>query len=123
MVSLACSMEASQAVDRARAAGTDRAGLRQSLNAFTAGVTASPPALTTVLPPAGTVVVVGTTVLTVPSPPPVPPRWDEGERLSRTDLLALAGRFQAASKMPGVGDVAQDLAAAAERLIDAAMTR
>lgn len=130
MLSLACSMEASQAVTRARAlrgteteGASERAGVKQSLDAFTDGALASPPVLTTVIPPAGSVVVVGTVIVTIPTPPPVPPHWSEGEQLARTDLLAMAARFQSASKMPGVGATAEDLAAAASRLFDAAVAR
>lgn len=127
MLSLACSMEASQAVTQARAGdpqvGSERANVKQSLDAFVDGVIASPPVLTTVLPPPGSVIVVGTVIITIPNPPPVHPRWDDGEQLARTDLLALAARFQAASKMPGVGETSQDLAAAAGRLIEAAIAR
>ena len=130
LLSLACSMEASQAVTRARAASPDaaesepeRAHVKDALDAFTDGVIASPPVLNTVIPPPGTVVVIGTIVITIPTPPPVPPHWEEGEQLARTDLLALAVRFQSASKMPGIGTTAEDLAGAAARLIDAAMAR
>ena len=109
MLSLACSMEASQAVTQARAVSHDAAqsggeraaGIKHSLEAFVDGVIASPPVLTTVIPPAGSVVVIGTMIVTIPIPPPVPPRWDEGEQLARTHLLALAARLQAASKMSG----------------------
>jgi hypothetical protein len=120
MLSLACSMEASQAVTQAR--GGDES-VKRSLDAFVDGALASPPELTTVFPPSGTVIVIGTVIITIPNPPPVPPRWDVGDQLGRTDLLALATRFQAASKMPGIGSAADDLAGAAARLIDAAITR
>lgn len=127
---LACSMEASLAVTRGRTASPDaaeaepeRAHVKDALDAFTNGVIASPPVLTTVIPAPGTVVVIGTVVIKIPTPPPVPPRWEEGEQLTRTDLLALAVRFQSASKMPDIGTTAEDLAGAATRLIDAAMTR
>jgi hypothetical protein len=120
MLSLACSMEASQAVTQAR--GGDES-VKRSLDAFVDGALASPPELTTAFPPSGTVIVIGTVIITIPNPPPVPPRWDVGDQLGRTDLLALATRFQAASKMPGIGSAADDLAGAAARLIDAAITR
>jgi hypothetical protein len=130
MLSLACSMEASQAVTQARALSPDaalgsaeRAGVTGSLDAFVDGVLASPPEMTTVLPPPGTVIVIGTIVIKIPSPPPIHPRWEAGEQVGRTDLLAMAARFQSASKMPGVGVTAEDLAGAAARLIDAAITR
>lgn len=128
LLSLACSMEASQAVSRARGSipaqgDPDRAGVKQSIDAFVDGVLESPPVLTTEFPPAGTVIVIGTIVVTIPTPAPVPPRWEEGEQLSRTALLALAVRFQAASKMSGIGVAAEDLAGAAARLIDAAVAR
>ncbi len=130
LVSLACSMEASQAVARGRTASPDaaesepeRAHVKDALDAFTDGVIASPPVLNTVIPSPGTVIVIGTVVITIPTPPPVPPRWEEGEQLARTDLLALAVRFQSASKMSGIGTTAEDLAGAAARLIDAAMAR
>lgn len=130
LVSLACSMEASQAVTRARSASPDaaeaepeRAHVKDALEAFTNGVIASPPELTTVFPPAGTVIVVGTVIIKIPTPPPPPPRWELGEQLARTDLLALAVRFQSASEMADIGTTAEDLAWAANRLIDAAMTR
>ncbi len=74
-------------------------------------------------PPSGTVIVIGTVIIKVPTPPPVPPRWEVGDQLGRTDLLALATRFQAASKMPGIGSTADYLAGAAARLIDAAIAR
>jgi hypothetical protein len=67
--------------------------------------------------------VIGTIIITIPAPPPVPPRWDEGEQLARTHLLAMATRFQAASKMSGIGATAEDLAGTAARLIDAAIAR
>jgi hypothetical protein len=86
-------------------------------------VIASPPVLTTVIPPAGTVIVVGTIIIKIPTPPPVPPRWEEGELIARTHLLAMATRFQAASKMSGIGPTAEGLAYAATRLIDAAISR
>jgi hypothetical protein len=120
MLSLACSMEASQAVTQAR--GGDES-VKPSLDAFVDGALASPPELTTVFPPSGTVIVIGTVIITIPTPPPVPPRWDVGDQLGRTDLLALAARFQAASKMPGIGSAADDLGGAAARLIDAAIAR
>jgi hypothetical protein len=130
MVSLACSMEASRAVIQARALspdaaqdGAERVSVKDSLEAFADGVIASPPFLSTVIPPPGSVVVVGTIIITIPTPPPVPPRWEVGEQLARTDLLAMATRFQAASKMPGIGATADDLAGAAARLIDAAIAR
>jgi hypothetical protein len=130
MVSLACSMEASQAVTQARAmsadagqGGAERVSIKDSLDAFVDGVIASPPVLTTVIPPPGTVIVIGTIIIKIPTPPPVPPNWEVGEQLDRTDLLALATRFQAASKMPGIGSTADDLAGAAARLIDAAIAR
>ena len=120
MLSLACSMEASQAVTQAR--GGDES-VKRSLDAFVDGALASPPELTTAFPPSGTVIVIGTVIITIPTPPPVPPRWEAGDQLGRTDLLALATRFQAASKMPGIGSAADDLAGAAARLIDAAIAR
>jgi len=127
---LACSIEASQAVTQARAWGPvpaqddpERASIKQSIDAFVDGVIASPPVLTTVFPPPGTVIVIGTITITIPTPPPVPQRWEAGEQLARTHLLALATRFQAASKMSGVGAAAEDLAGAAARLIDAAIAR
>lgn len=128
LLALACSLEASQAVTRARtpAAAQDDpgwVGIKDSVDAFVDGVIASPPVLTTVFPPAGSVIVIGTIVITIPKPPPVPPRWEAGEQLSRTALLALAARFQSASKMSGVGGSAEDLAGAAARLIDAAVAR
>jgi hypothetical protein len=127
MLSLACSMEASQAVSQARTVAAqddpERASIKNSIDAFVDGLIASPPVLTTVFPPAGSVVVVGTIVITIPTPPPVHPRWDDGEQLGRIPLLALATRFQSASKMSGVGAAAEDLAGAAARLIDAAMAR
>ncbi|RZT17395.1 hypothetical protein EV649_4934 [Kribbella sp. VKM Ac-2569] len=130
LLSLACSMEATQAVTRGRSASPDaaegepeRAHVKDALDAFTDGVIASPPVLTTVIPPPGTVIVIGTVVITIPTPPPVPPRWEAGEQLARTDLLALAVRFQSASKMSGIGTTSEDLAAAAARLIDVAMAR
>jgi hypothetical protein len=123
-------MEVSQAVTQARAespttaqGGTERGSVKDSLDAFVSGVIASPPVLTTVFPPPGSVIVIGTIIITIPTPPPVPPRWEDGEQLARTHLLALATRFQAASKMSGVGATAEDLADAAARLIDAAITR
>jgi hypothetical protein len=67
--------------------------------------------------------VIGTIIIKIPSPPPIHPRWEVGERLARTELLALATGFQAASKMPGIGSTAEDLAGAAARLIDAAIAR
>jgi hypothetical protein len=110
MLSLACSMEASQAVSQARSAspdaaqgGAERVNARNSLDAFVDGVIASPPVLTTVIPQPGSVIVIGTIIVTIPAPPPVPPRWEEGEHIARTHLLALAARFQAASKMSGIG--------------------
>jgi hypothetical protein len=130
MLSLACSMEASQAVTQARAAsaldaqgGAERVSTKHSLDAFVDGVIASPPLLTTVIPPPGSVIVVGTIIITIPSPPPVPPRWEEGEQIARTHLLAMATRFQAASKMSEIGPTAEDLAGAAAHLIDAAIAR
>ncbi|NIK54300.1 hypothetical protein [Kribbella shirazensis] len=124
VVSLACSMEASQAVTRARSeTGADRVAVQQSLDEFVDGVIASPPVLSTVIPPPGTVVVIGTVIVTIPTPPPVPPHWEAGEQLARTDLLALAVRFHSASKMPGIGQTADDLATAATRLIEAAIIR
>jgi hypothetical protein len=130
LLSMACSMEASQAVTRGRSASLDaekgepeRADVKDALAAFTNGVIASPPELTTVFPPAGTVIVVGTIVIKIPTPPPPPPRWELGEQLARTDLLALAVRFQSASKMADIGATAKDLSWAAARLIDAAMAR
>lgn len=135
LLSLACSMEASQAVAAGRAdgSGTAQAGaggvgvgvdsVRDSLGAFVDGVIASPPVMTTVIPPAGTVVVIGTVVIKIPSPPPVHPEWEPGEQLARTDLLAMAARFQSASKVPGVGATAEDLVGAADRLISAAAAR
>jgi hypothetical protein len=122
MLSLACSMEASQALTRARG-GDESVSVKRSLDAFVDGAIASPPELTTVFPPSGTVIVIGTVIITIPTPPPVPPRWEAGDQLGRTDLLALATRFQAASKMPGIGSAADDLAGAAARLIDAAIAR
>jgi hypothetical protein len=122
MLSLASSMEASQAVTQARA-GDETAEVKRSLDAFVDGVTASPPELTTVFPPPGTIIVIGTVIIKIPTPPPVPPRWETGEQLGRTDLLAMATRFQAASKMPGVGSASEYLADAATRLIDAAISR
>jgi|SRR5690242_11519232 len=130
VLSLACSMEASQAVTQARAVspdtaqgGAERVSVKQSLDAFVDGVIASPPVMTTVIPPSGSVIVVGTIIIKIPTPPPIHPRWEAGEQLARTDLLAMATRFQAASKMPGVGATAEDLAGAAARLIDAAIAR
>jgi hypothetical protein len=130
MLSLACSMEASQALTQARAmspnaaqGGAERDSVKHSLDAFVDGVIASPPVMTTVIPPPGTVIVFGTIIIRIPTPPPVPPEWEAGEQLARTDLLALATRFQAASKMPGIGSTAEDLAGAAARLIDAAIAR
>jgi hypothetical protein len=130
MLSLACSMEASQAVAQARTmsseaerAGTERVNVKNSVDAFVDGVTASPPVLTTVFPAPGSVVVVGTIVIKIPTPAPIPPHWEVGEELARTDLLALATRFQAASKMSDIGATAEDLAGAAARLIDAAIAR
>jgi hypothetical protein len=122
MLSLACSMEASQAVIQARGGG-ESDSVKHSLDAFVDGAIASPPELTTVFPPSGTVIVIGTVIIKIPTPPPVPPRWDAGEQLARTDLLAMATRFQAASKMPGIGSTAEYLAGAAARLIDAAIAR
>jgi len=122
MLSLACSMEASQAVTRARG-GDEGVSMKQSLDAFVDGAIASPPELTTAFPPSGTVIVIGTVIITIPTPPPGPPRWEVGDQLGRTDLLALATRFQAASKMPGIGSAADYLSGAAARLIDAAITR
>lgn len=128
MLSLACSLEASQAVTQARtpAAAQDdpeRVGIKNSIDAFVDGVIASPPVLTTEFPPAGSVIVIGTIVITIPTPPPVHPRWDEGEQLSRIALLSLAARFQSASKMSGAGSAAEYLASGAARLIDAAVAR
>jgi hypothetical protein len=130
VLSLACSMEASQAVTQARAVspdaaqgGAERISVKRSLDAFVDGVIASPPVLTTVIPPSGSVIVIGTIIIKIPAPPPIHPRWEVGEQLARTDLLALATRFQAASKMPGIGSTAEDLAGAAVRLIDAAIAR
>jgi hypothetical protein len=130
LLSLACSMEASQAVTRGRTANLDaekgepeRADVKDALEAFTNGVIASPPELSTEFPPAGTVIVVGTIIIKIPTPPPPPPRWELGEQLARTDLLALAVRFESASKMADIGATADDLAWAANRLIDAAMAR
>jgi hypothetical protein len=130
ILSLACSMEANQAVTQARAVslgppedGAEPVSVKHSLDAFVDGVIASPPVMTTVIPPPGSVTVIGTIIITVPAPPPVPPRWEQGEQLARTDLLALAARFQAASKLPGIGAAAEDLAGAAARLIDAAIAR
>jgi hypothetical protein len=130
MLSLACSMEASRAVAHARTVSPDAApggaegvNLKTALDDFVDGVIASPPVLTTVIPPAGTVIVVGTIIIKIPTPPPVPPRWEEGELIARTHLLAMATRFQAASKMSGIGPTAEDLAYAATRLIDAAISR
>jgi hypothetical protein len=130
MLSLACSMEASQAVTQARAVspdaaqgGAERVSVKHSLDTFVDGVIASPPVLTTVIPPPGSVIMTGTITIKIPAPPPVHPRWEVGEQLARTDLLALATRFQAASKMPGIGSTAEDLAGAAARLIDAAIAR
>ena len=130
MLSLACSMDASQAVTRARTASADaaqgsaeRTGVKQSLDACVDGVIASPPIMTTVIPPAGTVIVIGTIIVTIPTPPPIHPRWEQGEQLGRIDLLAMAARFQAASKMPGIDVTAEDLVGAAARLIDAAVAR
>lgn len=110
LVSLACSMEASQAVTRARAETTaDRATVQQSLDEFANGVIASPPVLSTVIPPPGTVIVIGTIIVKIPTPPPVPPHWEAGEQIARTDLLAMAARFQSASKMPGIDRTPEDL--------------
>lgn len=130
VLSLACSMEASQAVTQARAASPDaardsagRASVMESLGAFVTGVLASPPVMTTIIPPPGSVIVIGTIIIKIPAPPPVHPRWETGEQVGRTDLLAMAARFQSASKMPGIGATAEDLAGAAARLIDAAGAR
>ena len=130
MLSLACSMEASRAVTQARTVsseaapgGADGVDLKAALADFVDGVIASPPVLSTVIPPAGTVIVVGTIIIKIPNPPPIPPRWEKGELIARTHLLAMATRFQAASKMSGIGEVAEDLAYAATRLIDAALSR
>jgi hypothetical protein len=126
MLSLACSMEASQAVTQAQGGGESSGeigSVKHSLDAFVDGAIARPPELTTVFPPSGTVIVIGTVIITIPTPPPVPPRWEAGEQLARTDLLAMAARLQAASKMPRIGSTAEHLARAAARLIDAAIAR
>ena len=88
MLSLACSMEASQAVSQARSVspdaaegGAERVSIKNSLDAFVDGVIASPPVLTTVIPPPGSVIVIGTVIVKIPAPPPVPPRWKRASRL------------------------------------------
>ena len=88
---------------------------RTALGGFVDGLVASPPICEVRPAPHGVTVVIGGTVVVVPSvtPVPVPPHWDHGERLSRVDLMGVGTRFRAAA-------VATTSAALREVLLDAA---
>jgi len=98
---------------------------RKAIAEFVDGLVASPPICELVPVPHGHTVIIGGIVVVIPlvRPEPVPPHWEEGEQLSRLDLLGVATRFRTAADMTTSPALQEVLLDAAERLFVAAGER